>query len=148
MVINFTLAQARQDVRDALAANFTQESFEGSVPSAATLRRINGVVYPYIVYRFPDIMPTVDTSLAGPQGDSYVQFVSFILVAPDAATVEALYMKILSVFIGFQPSYSGLMTKRGGSGTYPIGVDDAASEAFVGSANFTFTTMAMPIPQP
>lgn len=140
-----TLSQARQDIRDALTANFVQESFEGSVPSARQLRRINGAVYPYIVYRFPDIMPTSETSMAGPQGDSYNQMVFFVCVGPNAETVEALYMKILSVFIGFQPSYSGLMTKRGGSGTYAIGVDDGAEEGWVCGVNFQFTTSAMPI---
>lgn len=140
-----TLQVARQSIRDALANNFTQDAFEGSVPSAKQLKRISGAVYPYIVYRFPDPLPTSDTNMAGPQGDAYIQLVNFIAIAPDVVTVESLYMKLNYVFIGFQPTYSGPMTKRGGTGTYPVGTDNSASEAWVAGLNFGFTTSLMAV---
>lgn len=145
MVAN-TISQARQDIRDALAANFAQECIEGSVPDATSLRRINGAVYPYIVYRYPDILPTADRSLIGPWGDGYLQPVFFLGVGPDIASAQALYMKLLTTFLGFQPRESSPMVKRPGGGTYEIGVENGATEAYVSMINFSFTTSIRTLP--
>ena len=138
-----SIAVARQDIRNQLATNFTQTAVEGSVPSAKNLIRQNGAVIPYIVYRFPDVLPDVDTSFIGPWGDSYMQMVYFLAVGPDIASAQALYMKIITQFLGFVPSYSSQMTKRSGGGTYEIGVDNGASEAYISTANFVFRTNMM-----
>ena len=138
-----SLQVARQDIRNLLASNFAQTAIEGSVPSATEVVRVNGSVVPYIVYRFPDVLPDVDTSFVGPWGDSYVQMVYFLAVGPDVVSTQALYMKILTNFLGFVPSYSSQMTKRSGGGTYEVGVDNGASEAFIATANFIFRTNMM-----
>lgn len=135
-----SLSQTHQDIRDHLAANFSQEFYEGDVPDAAHLLRQNGAVYPYIVYRFPDIIPTADTSFIGPWGDGYLQPVFFLAVGPTMTAAHDLYMKILNEFLGFQPSNSGQMTKRAGGGTYEVAVENGATEAWVKAINFTFTT--------
>lgn len=140
-----SLAITRQDIRDRLAANFTQPAIEGSVPSATNIHRVNGTVIPYIVYRFPDLLPGGDTSFIGPRGDTYSQIVFFIAVGPDIASAQALYMKLLDQFIGFVPSYSGQMTKRAGGGTYEIGLDDGATEVFLSPINFQFSTQILTV---
>lgn len=141
-----TLGQARQDVRDHLAANFTQECIEGTVPDAKNLRRLNGAVYPYIIYRFPDLMNTTDTAVIGPWGDTYIQPIFFMPVAPDIDTAQALYMKLLNNFLAFQPSYSGQMEKRAGGGTFEIGTENGATEAYISPINFSFTVNIQPLP--
>lgn len=144
--ITNSVGQARQDIRDALAANFAQEAIEGSVPDATSLRRINGAVYPYIIYRFPDVMPTAQTGIAGPWADTYLQPVFFLSVGPDITSTQDLYMKLLNTFLGFQPSYSGMMTKRAGGGTWELGVENGATEAWVSAVNFSFSTVMRTIP--
>jgi hypothetical protein len=141
-----TIAQARQDVRDALASSFTQDAIEGSVPDATSLRRVNGAVYPYIIYRFPDVLPTSDRSLVGPWGDGYLQPVFFLGVGPDMDTAQKLYMKLLTTFLGFQPRESSPMVKRAGGGTFEIGVENGATEAWVSAINFSFTTSIRTLP--
>lgn len=144
--ITNTVGQARQDIRDALAAHFTQDAIEGSVPDAKSLRRINGAVYPYIIYRFPDILPTADRGIAGPWADGYLQPVFFLSVGPDISSAQDLYMKILNTFLGFSPSFSSPMVKRAGGGTYEIGVENGATEAFISASSFSFTTSMRTIP--
>lgn len=146
MTITNSVGQARQDIRDALAANFSQEAIEGSVPDATSLRRVNGAVYPYIIYRFPDIMPTSDTGVAGPWADGYLQPVFFLAVGPDITSAQDLYMKLLNTFLGFQPSYSGMMVKRAGGGTYELGVENGAAEAYISALTFSFTTVMRTVP--
>jgi hypothetical protein len=146
MTATNTLAQARQDIRDRLAANFTQECEEGSVPDATSLRRINGAVYPYIVYRFPDVIPTAQTGMAGPWSDTLLQPVFFLPVGPDIDSTQALYMKIFEQFLGFTPTEASPMVKRAGGGTFPIGVENGATEAYISPINFSFSTTIRLLP--
>lgn len=134
-----SLAVAMQDIRDRLAAGFTQVAIEGAVPSATELQRYNGAVVPYIVYNFADLAPTSERGLAGVRFDTYRLPVNFYAIGPDLTSARDLNLKIVDTFLGFEPSYSGALNKRPGGGAFAIRSTTGAAEAFIVMASFVFS---------
>lgn len=144
MTISFEIAQ--QDIRDRLKHNFAQHSVEGGVPMAEELERIDGAIVPYIIYNFADPFPTSTRSVAGPAHDTYMQPVNFYSIAPDMKSARSLAMKVLEQFIGFQPTYAGMMVKRAGGGSFSARSQNGAEEAFIVAHSFTYNIQFLPIP--
>lgn len=135
-----SLSVSRQDIRDRLAANFTQVSIEGSAPSFQELHRDNGVFSPYIVFNFADLGSGTTTSLIGPRGDVYYQAFNVYGIGPTVKSSTDLYLKILDQFVGFQPSYGGQISKRPGGGTFVVSNDNGSAQAYISVASFQFST--------
>lgn len=134
-----SLAIAQEDIRQYLAAQFAQPNYEGGVPSAQELPRVDGLVVPHIIYNFGDLAPTAERSLVGPRSDGYLQPLNIYSAAADIATARKLNNKVLDRFLGFQPTYSGPMRKRPGGGAFAIRTDNGAEEAFLVAASFVFS---------
>lgn len=141
-----TLELAQQDIRDRLADQFVQHCVEGGVPSAEQLERVNGTMVPYLVYNFADFAPTASRSLIGPRGDGYSQPINFYSIGPNLASARALSLKVLDVFLGFQPVNSGAMGKRPGGGAFALRSTNGAEEAFIVMNSFVFTVEFQQIP--
>lgn len=144
-MLSFELAQ--QDIRDRFASNFAQTAIEGGVPMYEELERVDGAIAPYLVYNFADPFPTSSKSIAGPAFDTYMQPVNIYAIAPDMISARKLAMKVLEQFVGFAPTYSGMMTKRAGGGAFAARSTNGAEEAFIVAHSFTYTVQFLVVPQ-
>jgi hypothetical protein len=73
----------QQAIKAALDAEIPWEVVSGGVPTADTIavRRVEGILNPYVVLRFADIMPAArGKSVAGPLYDEYYSYVDALCV--------------------------------------------------------------------
>ena len=136
--MTITLNDAIESIEDHLG-NLPQPWYEDGIPTYETLKMSGGVVKPYFLVSYGDILQQGSRAFSGTRGDDHTVPVRFMAVAPTAKIARQLRVKLTDHFLGFAPDYCGEMTKRGAGGTYTI--TDANDEivAYVALVNFRVT---------
>lgn len=133
--MTLTLEAAIKSITDELD-DLPQDWYEEGVPEFSSLHLTGGVLKPYFVVQFADIIQGFGRSMAGTRGDDHDFPVRFMAVAPTAKIARQLRVKLTDVFTGFQPDYCGEMVKRGGGGLFTVTNDNGAIVAYVAPVGF------------
>lgn len=133
-----TIGDAIESIESVLDG-LPQDWYEEGVPTFETLHMTGGILQPYFVVSYGDVIQQGSTAFAGTRGDDHVLPVRFMAVAPTAKIARQLRVKLTDVFTGFTPDYCGEMTKRGGGGTYTVTNANDVIVAYVAPVNFRTT---------
>lgn len=125
-----------------------QAWYEDGIPTYDNLHLSGGVLKPYIVVSYGDIIQQGSRNFAGTRGDDHVFPVRFMAVAPTAKIARQLRVKLTDVFTGFSPSYCGELVKRGGGGTFTVISPNDAIVAYVAPINFRTSLTLFEVAQP
>lgn len=125
-----------------------QSWYEDGIPTYDNLHLTGGVLKPYIVVSYGDIIQQGSRNFAGTRGDDHVLPVRFMAVAPTAKIARQLRVKLTDVFTGFEPDYCGQLVKRGGGGTFTVISPNDAIVAYVAPVNFRTSLTLFEVAQP
>jgi hypothetical protein len=144
--VTLTLEAAIESITSKIDTDFVQDWHEDGIPEFDSLKFKGGVLEPYIIVQFSDIVQGVGRSFAGTRGDDYDFPVRFMAVAPTAKIARQLRVKLTDKFTGFQPSYCAEMMKRGGGGLFTVTSDSGAVVAYVAPVYFRTSLTLFEIP--
>lgn len=130
-----TLETAIQSIETVLDG-LPQDWYEDGIPTFDTLHMSGGILKPYFVVSYGDLIQQGSRNFAGTRGDDHVLPIRFMAVAPTAKIARQLRIKLTDVFTGFSPEYCGEMVKRGGGGTFTVVNDNDVVVAYVAPVNF------------
>lgn len=115
---------------------FPQSWYEEGVPTYQSLHLSGGVLKPYFVVQYGDLVQGINKSMAGTRGDAHDLPVRIIGVAPTAKIARRLRNKAIDEFTGFSPDYCGEMQKRGGGGVFTVTDPSDVIVAYLAPAMF------------
>ena len=136
----------REELFDHLQTELPIEVYRGSVPELATLQFENGILKPYAVLNFGDIIKNSNGSFAGSRTDGYMQSVNVYCVAKEVEVAEGWQIRIIDTILGYRPEYASEVFKRPGSGTYLIVSNSGGVEAFIAQTSFGCTIQLLDLP--
>lgn len=113
-----------------------QAWYEDGIPTYDNLHLSGGVLKPYIVVSYGDIIQQGSRNFSGTRGDDHVLPVRFMAVAPTAKIARQIRVKLTDAFTGFSPDYCGELVKRGGGGTFTVINPNDVIVAYVAPVNF------------
>lgn len=133
-----TLEDAIASIESELDA-LPQSWYEDGIPTYENLRLSGGILKPYFIVSYGDLIQQGSRAVAGTRGDDHVFPVRFMVVAPTAKIARQLRVKLTDVFTGFSPDHCGELVKRGGGGTFTVIAPNDAIVAYVAPVNFRTT---------
>jgi len=136
----------RTDILDYLTTNVAIEVYRGGVPELATLQYENGLLKPYAVLNFGDILKVSNGSFAGSRSDGYMQSINIYCVAKEVEIAEGWQIRLIDTLLGYIPEYGGGIYKRPGTGTYVVVNDAGGVEAFIAQTAFGCNIQLLDLP--
>jgi len=136
----------RDDILAYLNTSVSIEVYRGGVPELATLQYENGLLKPYAVLNFGDILKTSNGTFTGSRSDGYMQTINIYSVAKEVEIAEGWQIRILDALLGYKPEYAGEIYKRPGTGTYVVVSDTGGVEAFIAQTAFGCNIQLLDLP--
>jgi hypothetical protein len=133
----------QQAIKAALVAEIPWEVVSGGVPTADTItnRRVEGILNPYVVLRFADIMPGArGKSVAGPLYDEYYSYVDALCVGETDDEARELASLVNAKLLGRIFPNTTALARNFGGGLYAVESGNRLPEAFVAVTSFRFNT--------
>lgn len=141
-----SIEQIRNDILDYLQTELAITVYRGSVPELATLQFENGLLKPYAVLNFGDIIKTSNGSFAGARSDGYMQTINIYCVAKEVDVAEGWQIRVIDKLIGYKPEYASETFKRPGSSTYLVVNNSGGVEAFIAQTAFGCNIQLLDLP--
>lgn len=136
----------REDILTHLQTEVSIEVYRGGVPELATLQYENGILRPYAVLNFGDILKTSNGTFVGSRTDGYTQTINIYCVAKEVDIAEGWQIRILDTLLGYRPEYAGELHKRAGSGTFVVVGTSGGVEAFISQTAFGCNIQLLDLP--
>lgn len=136
----------QKNLFDYATAQIPWEVVDAEIPDAETVRLVNGVLKPYVVMRFSDMLKAGgQTSFGGPRWDGYYSLVQMICVATTGLKAQELQSLVNEKMIGYTPdANAGPLEKDFGGGSMNIKAKGSVPGFFVSIAAFRFLTNLQP----
>lgn len=114
----------------------------GEVPDSENVRMVNGVIEPYVVVRFSDILRVGGQgSFGGARLDGYYSLIQTVCIANSMFDSLELASLVNDKMLGYTADEnSGMLTKDFGGGSFSIKGDNSRPTFFVSIAAFRFLT--------
>lgn len=139
-----------ETIRDDLLAHLdgavALDVYRGGIPEFATLKYENGLLKPYAVINFGDIIKVGNGAFTGARSDEYIQTIHVYTVAKEDAIAEGWQIRIIDALLGYRPEYAGEVFKRPGSGTYVIVNNTGGVEAYLAQTAFACNIQLLDLP--
>lgn len=136
----------RDDILSYLNTAVSLDVYRGGVPELSNLQYNNGILTPYAVIQFGDIIKVGNGSFTGSRSDEYMQTVNIYAVAKEVDIAEGWQIRIIDALLGYRPQYAGELYKRPGSGTFVVVNNSGGVEAFIGTTGFGCNVQLMDLP--
>lgn len=136
----------RNDIESYLDGQVSLDVYRGGIPELATLKYENGILKPYAVLNFGDIVKVGNGSFAGSRSDEYMQTIHVYCVAKEDAIAEGWQIRIIDALMGYRPEYAGEVYKRPGAGTYAVINNAGGIETFIAATAFGCNIQLMDLP--
>lgn len=136
----------REDILDYLNTEVSLDVYRGGVPELSNLQYNNGILTPYAVIQFGDIIKVGNGSFTGARSDEYMQTVNIYAVAKEVDIAEGWQIRIINALLGYRPQYAGELYKRPGAGTFVVVNNSGGVEAFIGTTGFGCNVQLMDLP--
>lgn len=132
---------SQQAIKAALTVEIPWRVVSGGVPTAESLLRHEGVLDPYVVLRFSDLMPSArGGSVAGALYDDYYSFVDALCVAETDDEARELASLVNARLLGRTFPNTGQIRRNFGGGIYAVESGNRLPEAYVAVTSFQFST--------
>jgi hypothetical protein len=141
-----SIESIRNDIFAYLETELAITVYRGSVPELATLQFDNGILKPYAVLNFGDILKTSNGSFAGVRTDGYMQTINIYCVAKEVDVAEGWQIRVIDALLGYAPQYGSPTFKRPGSGTYLLVNNSGGVEAFIAQSAFGCNIQLLDLP--
>lgn len=137
---------SQQAIFDFATANIPWTVIDGEVPDSDTVLMENGVLQPYVVMRFSDMLSAGgQASFGGVRQDGYYSLFQAICVAPRALQALELGSLCNDIFLGHQPTTNdGPISKDFGGGSLTIKGVNSTPTFFVSIVAYRFLTNMQP----
>lgn len=132
----FSLEETQEDFIELLDDAMMQRLVEQAIPDIDTVKRVNGVIEPYIAYSFGQPREQGAKSFAGPWGDDYVLPIYLQVIAPTAKIARQLGNKLVRTVLGQGFGWTGQIRQMSGGPILPITQSSAATEAYMQPLSF------------
>ena len=134
------LFKVQQDIKAYMVANVPWYVDSGNVPDARTLRVNNGVLDPYVILRFSDMMPTSNGgSFGGAIYNDYYSYVDCLCIGASDTTARELASLCDRLVIGKKFNNTGEVMPNFGGGLFSISLNDQHPLAFIAVTSFRFS---------
>jgi hypothetical protein len=136
----------RDDVLAYLQGAVAVEVYRGGVPELSNLQYENGILKPYAVIQFGDIIKVGNGAFTGSRSDEYMQTFQIYCIAKEVSIAEGWQIRVIDALLGYRPDYAGETYKRPGSGTFVIPNESGGVEAFIATTAFGCNIQLMDLP--
>jgi len=136
----------REDILSYLNTSVAIDVYRGGIPELENLQYTNGILTPYAVIQFGDIIKVGNGTFVGARSDEYMQTVNIYCVAKEVDIAEGWQIRIIDALLGYRPEYAGELYKRPGSGTFVIINSSGGVEAFISTTGFGCNVQLMDLP--
>jgi hypothetical protein len=136
----------REDLLTYLQGEVSLEVYRGGVPELSTLQYENGILKPYAVLNFGDIIKVGVCAFVGSRSDEYMQTIHIYCVAKESNIAEGWQIRMIDALLGYRPQYAGEVYKRPGAGTYVIINNAGGIESFISATAFGCNIQLMDLP--
>lgn len=134
------LFKIQQDIKAYMVANVPWYVDSGNVPDARALRSVNGIIDPYVILRFSDMMPTSRGSgFGGAIYDDYYSYVDCLSIGSTDTEARELASLCNRLLIGKKFINTGEVVPNFGGGTFAISLNDEHPLAFIAVSAFRFS---------
>ena len=134
------LFKVQQEIKAYITANVPWYVDSGNVPDARTLRTNNGVIDPYVILRFSDMMPTSrGANFGGAIYDEYYSYVDCLCIGSTDSEARELASLCNRVIIGKKFPNTGEIKPNFGGGIFAISLNDQHPLAFIAVTSYRFT---------
>lgn len=138
----------RTDLLAYLDTQVALDVYRGGIPELETLQYENGILKPYAVINFGDIIKVGNGSFTGSRSDEYMQTIHVYCVAKEVEIAEGWQIRVIDALMGYRPDYAGEVYKRPGAGTYVVVNGAGSIEAFISQTAFGCNIQLMDLPNP
>lgn len=137
---------SQKAIFDYAQAEIPWDVIDGEVPDSATVQMVNGMVQPYVVMRFSDMLSAGGQgSFGGVRQDGYYSLFQAICVAPRALQALELGSLCNNIFLGYQPTTNdGPISKDFGGGSLTIRGVNSTPTFFVSIVAYRYLTNLQP----
>ena len=136
----------RSDIQAYLETELSLDIYRGGIPELSTIVYENGILKPYAVLNFGDIMKVGNGSFTGSRSDEYMQTIHVYCVAKESDIAEGWQIRVIDALMGYRPDYAGEVYKRPGAGTYVIVNNAGGIETFISATAFGCNIQLMDLP--
>jgi hypothetical protein len=136
----------RNDVLAHLETEISLDVYRGGVPELATLQYESGILKPYAIIQFGDIIKVGNGTFTGARSDEYMQTFQIYCIAKEVSIAEGWQIRVIDALLGYRPEYAGETYKRPGSGTFVIPNESGGVEAFIATTAFGCNIQLMDLP--
>ena len=134
------LFKVQQDIKAYMIVNVGWYVDSGNVPDAHTLHLNNGVLDPYVILRFADMMPTSNGGgFGGAIYNEYYSYVDCLCIGASDTTARELASLCDRLLIGKKFTNTGEVMPNFGGGLFAISLNDQHPLAFIAVTSFRFT---------
>jgi len=135
------LFDIQESIKEYIADSFPLINVDsGAVPTAESLPFVDGILEPYIIVRFSDMMPpSGGQTFGGPVYDEYYSYVDALCVGPTDTDARQLASFVNSFMLGKDFYNAGTIKKNFGGGQFAIAAEAGRQPiAFIAVASFRF----------
>lgn len=136
----------RDDVLAYLDTELSLNVYRGGVPELSTLQYENGILKPYAIIQFGDIVKVGNGAFTGSRSDEYMQTFQIFCIAQEVSIAEGWQIRVIDALLGYRPEYAGETYKRPGSATLVIPNESGGIEAFIATTAFGCNIQLMDLP--
>lgn len=136
----------REDIIAHLESAVALDVYRGGVPELSNLQYENGILKPYGVIQFGDIIKVGNGTFVGSRTDEYMQTVNIYAVAKEVDIAEGWQIRLIDALLGYRPAYAGELYKRPGAGTFVVVNNSGGVEAFIATTGFGCNVQLMDLP--
>lgn len=144
--MTISIEAIRDDILTHLNSSVSLDVYRGGIPELATLKYENGLLKPYAVVNFGDIMKVGNGAFTGARSDEYIQTIHVYTVAKEDTIAEGWMIRFIDALLGYRPQYAGEVFKRPGSGTYTVNNNTGGIEAYLGQTAFGCNIQILDLP--
>jgi len=126
----------REDILTYLNTSVSLDVYRDGIPELGTIKYENGLLKPYCVINFGDVLKTNTNSFMGARGDDYMQTINIYVVAKEAEIAEGWTIRVIDALLGYKPAYASEVFKRPGAGTFVVVNATGGIECFIGNTAF------------
>lgn len=127
------LVQVQDEVFQTLDNAIPQPLVEQGIPDADTVRKVGGMIEPYVAIQFGDLQDVVSgRGFTGVRTNTYDLPIYVQVCASDATVARKIASgNVLDALLGLTFSWTGQLRKRPGGGMFPVTNSNGATEAYL-----------------